>query len=199
MFSPIASGIFAIRNADKTQGGDIGRGAVTVGQTAGLVQEVAKSESIFSGMAKSALSGISALAKEYKAVDYAGKAVNFAASNVNPLICVSGAVKTAMSDNKIETGVTEISALSAMFAGEGLIKLYYDNVANSSKVKAGMEKLADKKYIKPVFEYVEKHKLGGKVGAITKGLIFVGGSMASYAIGQKLGEDTAKRISANFT
>ena len=41
MFSPIASGIFAYRNADKTKNGDIGRGAVTLGQTAGLLQEVA--------------------------------------------------------------------------------------------------------------------------------------------------------------
>ena len=41
MFSAVASGIFAARNVDKTRDGDVGRSAVALGQTAGLVQEVA--------------------------------------------------------------------------------------------------------------------------------------------------------------
>ena len=61
-----------------------------------------------------------------------------------------------------------------------------------------MKKLADKKFMKPVFEYVEKHKLGGKVGAVVKGLIFVGGSMGSYAVGQKFGEDFSHRVKASL-
>ena len=39
--------------------------------------------------------------------------------------------------------------------------------------------------------------LKGKAGAIIKGLLFVGGSMTSYAVGQKFGEATAKRVKAN--
>ena len=67
-----------------------------------------------------------------------------------------------MAEDKVGTGITEAAALSAMFAGEGMVKMYYDKVANSNEVKSGMKKLSDKKFMKPVFEYVEKHKLGGK-------------------------------------
>lgn len=198
MFSAVASGIFAYRNADKTKNGDIGRGAVTLGQTAGLVQEVAKCDGLAANAARSTLSVFSDLAKQNKAFEYAGKATKFAIDNVNPLICASSVIKTAMAEDKVGTGITEAAALTTMFTGEGLIKLYYDKVTNSKEFKSGMKKLADKKIMKPVFEYVEKHKLGGKVGAVVKGLIFVGGSMGSYAVGQKFGEDFSDRVKASL-
>ena len=128
MFSPVASFIFACRNVDKTKDGDVGRSAVAAGQAAGLVQEVSKYDGLVANSARSALSVFSNLAKENKAFEYATKAVKFAADNVNPLICASGVLKTAMSDDKIETGITEIAALSAMFAGEGMIKKNYDKI-----------------------------------------------------------------------
>ncbi len=198
MFSAVASGIFAFRNADKTRNGEIGRSAVTVGQTAGLVQEAAKGSSVFSGLARSTISGFSNLAKDYKALDYTGKAVKFAADNVNPLICASGVIKTAMSDDKVGTGVTEVAALGTMFAGEGLIKLHYDKIVNSDTVKQTGKTLAKVPIIKQTCDYVTKHKLGGKIGAITKGLVFVGGSMGSYAVGEKIGNDAARRVKANL-
>ena len=197
MFSPVASCIFACRNVDKTKNGDVGRSAVAAGQAAGLVQEVSKYDGLVANSARSALSVFSNLAKENKAFEYATKAVKFAADNVNPLICASGVLKTAMSDDKIGTGVTEATALTAMFAGEGMIKKYYDKAVNSSSVKNGIKNLSKNKIMKPVFEYLEKHQLKGKAGAIIKGLLFVGGSMTSYAIGQKFGETTAKRVKAN--
>ena len=85
-----------------------------------------------------------------------------------------------------------------MFAGEGLIKQYYDKTVNSKTCNNLIEKASDKKYIKPVFEYLEKHKLKGKTGAVIKGLVFVGGSMSSYAVGQNLGKDISKRVKANL-
>lgn len=198
MFSAVASGIFAYRNADKTKNGDIGRGAVTLGQTAGLVQEVAKYDCVAANTARSALSVFSDLAKQNKAFEYAGKVTQFAVNNVNPLICASGVVKTAMADDKVKTGITEAAALSAMFAGEGLIKLNYDKAANSKTVKDSLKKVSDTKAMKPVFEYLEKNKLNGKIGAVVKGLVFVGGSMASYSIGQKYGDIAANRVEANL-
>ncbi len=197
MFSPIASCIFACRNVDKTKNGDVGRSTVALGQTAGLLQEVSKYDGLAANSARSALSVFSKLANEHKAFEYAGKAVQFAADNVNPLICASGVLKTAMSDDKVGTGVTEVAALSAMFAGEGMIKKNYDKAVNSKTVKEGISKLSKTKVLKPLFEYLEKHKLKGKAGAIIKGLLFVGGSMTSYAVGQKFGEATAKRVKAN--
>ncbi len=197
MFSPIASCIFACRNVDKTKNGDVGRSTVALGQAAGLVQEVSKYDGMVANTARSAVSVFSKLANEHKAFEYAGKAVQFAADNVNPLICASGVVKTAMSDDKLETGITEAAALSAMFAGEGMIKKNYDKIANSPAVKKCVEGVSKTEVLKPVINYLEKNKLKGKTGAILKGLLFVGGSMASYSIGQKFGEATAKRASAN--
>lgn len=198
MFSAVASGIFAYRNADKTKNGDVGRGAVTYGQTAGLVQEVAKYDGAIANSARSALSVFSDLAKQNKAFEYAGKVTQFAVNNVNPLICASGVVKTAMSDDKVKTGITETTALSAMFLGEGMIKKYYEDVASSKTVQDGIKQFSESRIGKPIFEYLEKHKLKGKVGAIIKGLTFVAGSMTSYSIGQELGNPIAHRVKANL-
>ena len=198
MFSAVASGIFAVRNADKTKNGEVGRSVVTLGQTAGIVQEVAKYDNVVANTARSAVSVFSNLAKQNKAFEYAGKFTQFAVDNVNPLICASGVIKTAMAEDKVKTGVTEAAALSAMFAGEGLIKLNYDKIASSKAVKDAGMKLAENKTFKPVFEYLSKNKMGGKIGTVVKGLAFVGGSMASYAVGQKFGEDIANRVEANL-
>lgn len=198
MFSAVASGIFAYRNADKTCNGDVGRGAVTVGQTAGLVQEVAKYDGIVAKTARSALSVFSDLAEKNKAFEYAGKVTKFAVNNVNPLICVSGGIKTAMSDDKVKTGITEAAALSAMFAGEGLIKANYDKMVASQTVRNGIKYLSKSKVFKPIFEYLKKHKLEGKAAAVLKGLIFVSGSIMSYDIGHKLGEPVADRVKKNL-
>lgn len=198
MFSAVASGIFAYRNADKTKNGDIGRSAVTYGQTAGLIQEVAKYDGVVANTARSAVSVFSDLAKKNKAFEYAGKATKFAVNNVNPLICVSGGIKTAMSDDKVKTGITEVAALSAMFAGEGFIKANYDKIAASETVRNGIKTLSKSKILKPVYEYLKKHKLEGKAGSILKGLIFVAGSMTSYEIGRRIGEPIAKRVKADL-
>ena len=114
------------------------------------------------------------------------------------MICVSGGIKTAMSDDKVKTGITEAAALSAMFAGEGLIKAKYDKMVASQTVRNGIKALSKSKVMKPVFEHLKKHKLEGKAGAILKGLIFVAGSMTSYTIGQKIGEPIADRVKANL-
>ena len=198
MFSAVASGIFTYRNIDKTQNGDVGRGAVAYGQAAGLVQEIAKYDGAIANGAKSALSAFSNLAKNNKAFEYAGKVTKFAINNVNPLICVSAGIKTAKSNEKVKTGITETAALATMFAGEGLIKLKYDKVINSKAFQNVLTKAKDTKVFKPVFDYLTKHKLNGKAANVLKGLIFVGGSMGSYAIGHKLGSDIADRVKANL-
>lgn len=83
MFSAVASGIFAVRNADKTKNGEVGRSVVTLGQTAGVVQEIAKYDNVFANTARSAVSVFSDLAKQNKAFEYAGKVTQFAV-NLRP-------------------------------------------------------------------------------------------------------------------
>lgn len=194
MFSAVASGIFAARNVDKTKNGDIGRSTVALGQTAGLVQEVAKYDNIVAKGARSALSVFSDLAKENKAFEYAGKATKFAINNVNPLICASGVVKTAMSDDKVGTGISEAAALSTMFLGEAAVKHNYDKLANSATCKNLIEKVSKTK----AFKFLEKHNLAGKAGMVIKGLTFVAASMTAYSAGKAVGDDIADKVKAEL-
>ena len=201
MFSAVASGIFAVRNAKKTEDGEIGRSAVTLGQTAGVVQEIAKYDGAIANTARSACSVFSDMAKENKAFEYAGKFTKFAVNNVNPLICVSGGIKTLMSEDKVKTGIIEAAALSAMFAGEGFTKKYYEKIVNSKTCKNALEKLSKTKGFKQIFRYLEKNKLTSKVGAVLKGLTFITASISSYNIGEYGGkmvaDDVKKYIEPN--
>ena len=196
MFSAVASSFFTLRNIDKTKNkeGEIGRSVVAVGQGAGVLQEIAKLDGAVAKTARSALSVFSDLAKENKAFKYAGKATQFAVNNVNPLICVSGVIKTALADDKIQTGVTEAAALSSMFIWEGMTKQHYNEIVNSTKCKNLVESASKTKLLKPVFEYLEKHKLKGKSGAVIKGLTFVTASITGYNIGEKSGGGLASKV-----
>lgn len=194
MFSAVASGIFAARNVDKTANGDIGRSTVALGQTAGLVQEVAKYDNVVAKGARSALSVFSDLAKENKAFEYAGKVTKFAINNVNPLICASGVVKTAMSDDKIGTGISEAAALSTMFLAEAVVKHNYDNVVNSNACKKMMSKVSKT----DAYKFLEKHKWMGKAGMIVKGLAFVAASMTAYSVGKSVGDDIADKVKTDL-
>ena len=189
MFSAVASSFFAVRNAKKTEDGEVGRSAVALGQTAGVVQEIAKYDGAIASTAKSACSVLSDLAKQNKAFEYAGKVTKFAVNNVNPLICVSGGIKTLMSDDKVKTGTIEVAALAAMFAGEGLTKKYYDKAVESQTCKNLIEKSSKAPVLKHMFNYLSKHKLNGKAGMIIKGLTFVTASITSYNIGEKVAKD----------
>lgn len=194
MFSAVASGIFAVRNVNKTEDGEVGRSAVALGQTAGVVQEIAKYDGAIANTARSAVSVFSDMAKENKAFEYAGKFTKFAVNNVNPLICVSGVIKTAMSDDKVKTGIVEAAALGAMFAGEGLTKRYYDKAVNSKTCKSFINKLSKTVGIRKIFEYLSKHKLNGKAAAIIKGLTFITASISSYNIGEYYGKNIADEV-----
>lgn len=194
MFSPVASTIFTFRNIDKTENGDIGRAPVALGQAVGVLGEVAKYDNAVAVSAKNVLSVFSDLSQENKVMNYAGKFAKFASNNVNPLIAVSGGVKVLMSDDKQSTAITEGSALSAMFGGEALVKKYYDSIANSKTVQNTLKSAANSKYLKSVFEFIEKKNWGGATGAIVKGLLFIAGSMTSYEIGHIAGDKIAKYV-----
>lgn len=194
MFSPIASTIFAYRNAEKTKNGELGRSVVTVGQCAGVAQEIAKYDNIFALSARSALKAYDTLAKENAALNYVGKAVKFAADNVNPLICASGALKVAMSDDKVNSGITETMALSGMFLGEAVMKETFNGIFNEKNVKMVAEKASENNILKSLAQTFKNSKFSNRTAALLKGVLFVCGSMASYAMAEKVGEFYAEDI-----
>lgn len=194
MFSPVASTIFAYRNAEKTKNGDVGRSVVTVGQCTGVIQEISKYDNIFSASARSALKALESFASENKLAGYAGKALKFTADNVNPLICASGALKVAMSDDKVHAGITETAALSGMFLGEALMKMHFNDVFSESAFKNAAQKVQKKSALKWIAETVLNSKHTGKAASILKGILFVCGSMGSYAAAQEVGKFYADDI-----
>ena len=198
MFSPVASTIFAFRNAEKTKNGEVGRSVVTLGQGVGVLKEVAKYDNIFAVGAKGALDAFNTMAKENKALSYAGKCLKFTADNVNPLICASGVIKVAMSDDKVHDGIVEAAALAGMFAGEALMKDNFNDFFNEKTFKSIAKKAEQSGVLKDFAELVQKSKYTGKVASVLKGVAFVMGSIGSYSLAQKVGEKYADNIMATL-
>lgn len=171
MSNAISSLVFACRNVDKTQNGEIGRAPVAAAQGIKVLGEVARYNKALAKGADAAISVFDNMAKHNKAVDYAVKGVRWGVNNVNPLICASGVLKVAMSEDKTESAVKEVAALATMFAGEGIAK----NI---------LPKLI---------------KTKGKMGAIIRGLLFVGASIGSYSIGEYMGKDLAKDVKSSWS
>ena len=165
----VSSLIFAFRNVDKTKNGEIGRAPVAMAQGVKVVQSALEKASVYNeNIAKgteAATKVVTELSKESKVVNGVVKATDWATKNVNPLICVSGGIKVLMSDDKPKAAIRETSAIATMFAGERAAKLA-----------------------------LAKLPIGGVKGTIIKGLLFVGASIASYSIGEKLGNHLADEI-----
>ena len=172
MFSAISSAIFAYRNVGKTQRGEIGRAPVAAAQAISVANEVAHYNSKIAKGADAAISVFNDMAKKSKVMNGVVKATKWGVHNVNPLICISSGIKVATSDDKVSTAIKEVGALTTMFAGEAIAK-------------------------RALPELVKKLPVGGRVGAVIKGLGFVAASIASYAIGEKLGGDLAKETKIN--
>ena len=173
MSNAVSSLIFACRNVNKTENGEIGRAPVAAAQSINVLNQVSKNNKAIAQGTDAAVSVFENLAKKSKPVDYAVKGVKWATKNVNPLICVSGGIKVAMSDDKTSTAIKEVAALSTMFAGEGIAK-------------------------KALPKLIEKLPVGSKAGAIIQGLLFVGASIASYSAGEKLGTNMADEVKLNW-
>lgn len=173
MSNAISSLIFAFRNVDKTQHGEVGRAPVAAAQGVKVLSEVSRYNKALAKGADATLSVFNNLAKKSKAVDYAVQGVNWATKNVNPLICISGGLKVATADDKTDAAIKEVAALSTMFAGEAIAKNTLPSI-------------------------VKKLPVNNKIGAIIKGVLFVGASIASYSLGEHLGKDLSKEVKANW-
>ncbi|MBP3925404.1 hypothetical protein J6E39_09240 [bacterium] len=196
MANPVSSLIFAYRNTDKTSNGDIGRAPVAIGQATNLFNEIAKFDNMIGAGAKSALSIFCDSSKHNKAIDYAGKGLKFASEHVNPLICASSVLKTATSDDKVQTGLTEICALSGMFLGEGLAKQYLEKNFTDKNVEKYLRNLSQKGICKNLAEKILNSNSSSKAATILRGLLFVCASLTSYAAGEKLGKEFAGDIAS---
>lgn len=169
MYSGVASGIFAIRNCDKTTNGDIGRLPVTVGQSAAVIKASAQYNNAIAKPIKIILDTCDDIAKSDKVFNGLKKVVKFASDNVNPLIVASSGVKVALADKeeRKSTLITEAGTLAGMFLGEGWMKKHLDNILAKLPI--------NKKWL-----------------PIVKGIVFVTGSISASTLGSKIGKKAAE-------
>ena len=118
---------------------------------------------------ESAVKAFEKLAESNKIVDYGLKATKWATKNINPMICISGGIKTLTSDDKVTTGIKETAAISTMFAGEKITKQALTHL-----------------------------NIGGKLGTVIKGILFVGASITSYEVGGYIGNNLAQEVKSNY-
>lgn len=194
----VPSGIFCWRNIQKFENGEKARGTVAIAQGAKVAQAVSKYNETVAKTASSASNVFRNMAKESKVIDYTGKAVKWATKNVNPLICASGVVKVAVSDDKVGTAITETGALAGMFAGEGIAKRVLPLVFNEKNITTVAKSMGKTKFLKPISEFLLKSGNSSKAAAILKGIAFVCASIASYNVGRKLAEPYAGRVKAGM-
>lgn len=190
MSNVISSAIFCVRNVDKVEKqGKVGRSAVAVGQGKKVFDYVATLDNEVGKTAKTAVDALKTYSQKEKLLSYAGKAVDFASKNVNPLICVSSGIDVLMADDKDTAIIKNTAALGSMFAAENLMKKHLDDIP---KMKS-MEKTAQR-----VMKFATKHKMEGKLPAIIHGVAFVVGSCVAYSAGEKFGTLVAKKVKDEY-
>lgn len=179
MSNPVSSAIFCVRNIDKaeTQSKPT-RGYIAAGQGAKVIDYVAKLDNKVGKTAKTALEALQKVARNEKLVEYAGKAIDFASKNINPLICFSAGMDVLTSDDKESALVTNATALGAMFGVEHLMKKHLDEIPKMDFMKGISEK---------VMKFAKENKCEGKLPAILHGVAFVIGSCTAYSVGEKFG------------
>lgn len=193
----VPSSVFLYNNIKKVENGETARGTVVFAQGAKIAEAVAKYHSDTAKNATEAFNIFGKYAEKSRALDVAGKGINWATKNVNPLICLSSAYKVATSDDKVHTGITQLGAISGMFLGEGLTKQNMGKLINEENVVKLAEKTKNIEGLKSIANFVLKAGNGSKIASILKGVVFVCASMTSYDLGQKLATNLADRVCTN--
>lgn len=169
MYSPVASVIFSVRNANRTKNGEIGRAPVAAAQFAGVAVESTKYNNILSRGAKRVLNVCKNVAQNDKVFKGISKTVNFAKNNVNTLIVCSSGLNVLLAEDKQTAIISEAGNIGGMFLIEGLMKKYLDTIFANIPM--------NKKWL-----------------PVVKGITFVIGSIAGSTIGQKIGKVAAKKL-----
>ncbi len=193
----VPSTVFLGTNIKKVENGETARGAVVFAQGAKIAEAITKYNDSTAKTASEAYNVFGKYAEKSRMLDYAGKGINWATHNVNPLICVASGYKVLKSDDKVHTGITQLGAISGMFLGEGLMKQNMDKFINPENV-AKLGKWLSENGLKTVGEYLTKNAAGGKISAIAKGIAFVCASLTSYDIGEKIAKPMADEVCTNL-
>lgn len=194
----VPSAWFLRNNVKKVQNGDDARSTVVFAQGAKIAEAVQQYHEKSAKSASEAYNIFGKYANKSRVLNYTGKGIDWAAKHVNLLIGLSALYKTATSEKKLETGITQLGALSGMFVGEGLMKLNKNRVINETNVTKVLQKAKNTKVIGKAAQKLLKCHAGGKIAAVLQGLSFVLVSMASYSAGENLAKQHAQKICTNL-
>ena len=200
MYSGVASGIFAIRNCDKTTSGDIGRLPVSVGQGAAVIKAVAQYNNPISEQTKIALNTFDDIAQSDKLFNGLSKTVKFVSKQTK--IVLNTFDDIAKSD-KLFNGLSKAVKFASdnvnplIVASSGLKVAMADKKERKSTLIAESGTLAGmflgegwmKKHLDGI---LAKTPIGKKWLPIIKGVTFVAGSITASTIGNKIGKKAAE-------
>ena len=185
--------IFSKRRLDKAVNGDIGSYAVATGQIKNGVQAIAKFDNMVGHAASTATSALDAGAKASGALGYAVKGVNWAARNVNPLICVTSGIRVLRADDKKAEAINQAYGLAGMFAFEKTSKLFLTSEGRDKLVKYGFGKDGISKKLMNAFSHLDKLSCAAgaskwaKIGIpALKAVGFVCASIGGWALGSHI-------------
>ena len=185
--------IFSKRRLDKAVGGDIGSYAVATGQIRNGVAAVAKFDNMVGHATSSATKAFDAGAKATGALGYAVKGVNWAAKNVNPLICVTSGIRVLKAEDKTSEAINQAYGLAGMFAFEKTSKLFMTPEGRAKLLKNGFGEKGISKTLMNAFANLDK--IAGAAGAskwakigipALKAVGFVCASIGGWALGSHI-------------
>jgi len=197
------AGVFGYRNVDKTLSGDIVRGAVAAGQLNNAAIALSNSDGVFGNSAKIFTNGLNTAAKCNTVLGYTAKAVDWTSKHINPLICISGAVRVAQADDKKSEAIKQTSAISCMFGLEKTAKLFLTDEGQKKLISSNLSK---NKYVSKLLNFSQNlDKTAKAAGAskiakfgipIAKACAFIACSITGYKIGAALGDHINDELKA---
>lgn len=153
----------------------------------------------FTTTVQSATENIKALSEKSKLVKCGGKLIKFVANNINPIICVAGAVKVLGSDDKVDAAARESLSLTSMFLAEGAYKslIGMPRVIDgemkivgkfSPFIEKQVDAISDTNVVKNIIgKWVKKIPALKTLPGMSRGIGFAIASILGYKLGTVLG------------
>lgn len=129
---------------------------------------------------------------------YTGKALDFTAQNINPVIVGTSAYNVITSDDKADTLARESTGLLTMFAAEEATKDLigmpsFNTVKGKNRIgfrnsrgSKFAQNILSKEQYNTVHKFLNKNKTTRLAVASGKGLLFAGASIGGYKLGNKI-------------
>jgi len=201
--------VFTCTNTDKafnsTAGDNVVRALIACGQVTNAANSVFDivgmyDNAIGNGI-KEAGSALRMAKTNSTFLNTVGNVSNFAANNINPILCVASGVRVLNAKDKGSALIEEVGAMSAMFAGEAFAKRFLGLAVNpkTGVAFAGYQNIKCLAKLGQKFNtFCNTTKLFGKISlapvpSIVKGVLFCAVSILAFSAGKKIASKIADK------